>query len=95
LTKRTLDLRSLRYIRCHGYADAAEQLNTLGDGINEFDLLVEVLIEEQMQLVEPRPCDLPVRFLVQIAEGHGIRKELVEQSFPTAPVHPNQGTVSD
>ncbi len=38
---------------------------------------IEVLVEEQMQLVERRPGNLPVRFLVQIAERHCVGKKLV------------------
>src|SRR5713226_8743976 len=37
-----------------------------------------MLIEEQMQLVERRSCDLPVRFLIQIAQGHRVCKQLIE-----------------
>jgi hypothetical protein len=57
----------------HRDLDAAEELYTLGNGVDQFHLLVE----EQMQLGERRPGDLPVRFLVQIAERHCVGKKLV------------------
>jgi hypothetical protein len=50
-----------------------QMLNPLGDGVDQFHLLIEVLVEKQMQLVERRPGDLPVRFLVQIAERHRVQ----------------------
>src|SRR6185369_16641038 len=37
-----------------------------------------MLIEKKMKLVERRSSHLPVRFLVEIAQGHGIGQELVE-----------------
>src|SRR5690242_9858528 len=73
----TLDSRHLSNILRHRDADAAKELNPLGDGVDQFHLLVEVLVEKQMQLVERRPGDLPVRFLVQIAERHCVGKKLV------------------
>src|SRR5436309_1300444 len=62
--RRTLDPRNLSNIVCHRDAYAAEELYPLGNGVDQFHLLVEVLVEEQMQLVERRPGNLPVRFLV-------------------------------
>ena len=69
---RPFDLRRLGHVRRHSFADTAEQLDTLGNRVYQFDLLVEVLIEEQMQLIERRSGDLPVRLLIQVAESHGI-----------------------
>src|ERR1700751_5021264 len=74
---RTPDPRHLSNVVRHRDADAAEELYPLGDGVDQFHLLVEVLVEKQMQLVERRPGDLPVRFLVQIAERHCVGKKLV------------------
>ena len=37
-----------------------------------------MFVEQQVQLIERRPRDLPVVFLVQVAQRHGVRKELVE-----------------
>src|SRR6202051_3904200 len=73
----TLDSRHLSNIVRHRDADAAEELYPLGDGVDQFHLLVEVLVEKQMQLIERRPGDLPVRLLVQIAERHCVGKKLV------------------
>ena len=39
----------------HGDADPTQQLDPLGDGIDELALLVSVLVEEQMQLGERGP----------------------------------------
>ena len=69
---RPFDSRRLRHIVSHGDAEAAEQLNALGDGVDQLRLLTEMLVEKQMKLVEGRPRDLPMGLLVQIAESHGI-----------------------
>jgi hypothetical protein len=37
-----------------------------------------MLIKEKMQLVESRSGNLPVRFLVQIAQRHRVGKKLIE-----------------
>src|SRR5438045_3196329 len=37
-----------------------------------------MLVEQQMQLVERRSRDLPVVLLVHVAQGHGVRKQLVQ-----------------
>ena len=42
------------------------------------DLLAVMLVEQKMKLVESGSGDLPVRFLVQIAQGHGVGQKLVE-----------------
>ena len=62
----------------HGDGDAAEELDALGDGIDHFDLLVEVLVEEEVKLVEGRTGDLPVVFLVHVAQGDGVGQKLIE-----------------
>jgi hypothetical protein len=71
--RRTLDPRNLRNIVRHRDAYASEGLYPLGNGVDQFHLLVE----EQMQVVEHRPGNLPVRFLVQIVERHWVGKKLV------------------
>ena len=68
----------LGYVAAHGDGDAAEELDALGDGVDHLDLLVEVLVEEKMKLVEGGAGDLPVVFLVHVAQGDGIGEELVE-----------------
>ncbi len=81
------DARNLGNIVRHRDADATEQLYPLGNGVDQLHLLVEVLVEEQMQLVERGPSDLPVRFLVQIAERRLCRQEvgLAARSSPAEP----------
>jgi len=37
-----------------------------------------VLVEEQMELIKSWPCDLPMRFFVEIAKGHGVGQHEVE-----------------
>ncbi len=75
---RTVDAGDLGYIAAHGDGDAAEELDALGDGVDHLNLLVEVLIEEEVKLVEGGAGDLPVVFLVHVAEGDGVGEELVE-----------------
>ena len=48
------------------------------DGVDDFYLLFEVLIEEEMELVEGGAGDLPVGLLVHVAKGDGIGEKLVE-----------------
>ncbi len=69
---RPLDSGSFRHIVGHCYAETAEQLNPLSDGVDKLRLLTEMLVEKQMKLIESRTGDLPMRFLVQIAQGHGV-----------------------
>ena len=75
---RTRNDRRFRNVRRHGDAHAAEELNPLGDGVDEFVLLSVVLVKEQMQLVEGGARDLPVVLLVHVAQGHGVREDLVQ-----------------
>ena len=67
----------------HGDGDAAEKLDALGDGVHDFDLLFEVLIEEEMELVEGGAGDLPVMLLVHVADGDGVGEQLVELARPS------------
>src|SRR2546429_2752788 len=47
---RPLNLRRLGYIRGHGDANAAEELNAFSDGVNQFILLVVMFVIKQMEL---------------------------------------------
>ena len=67
-----------RSIGCHGQRDSAEQLDSLGDRIDQLGLLSEVLVEEQVQLVESRAGDLPVVLLVEVAQRHGVSDQLIK-----------------
>ena len=58
--RRTLDLRGLSHICCHGDADAAQQLNPFSNRIDQLNLLVVMLIEQQMELIKGRAGDLPM-----------------------------------
>ena len=55
-----------------------EQLNSFGDSVDKFCLLSIVFVEEQVQLVKGRAGSLPMRLLVEVAEGHRIGEKLVE-----------------
>ena len=65
-------------VAAHGDGDAAEELNALGDGVDDLYLLVEVLIEEEVELVEGGAGYLPVVLLVHVAEDDGVGQKLVE-----------------
>ena len=60
--------------------DAAEQLDALGDGVHQFDLLLKVLIEQEVKLVEGRPGYLPVMLLVHIADLDRVGEQLIEHA---------------
>ena len=62
----------------HGDADAAEKLDSFRDRVHEFVLLAVMLVEEQMELVERHSRDLPVVFLVHVAQRHGVGEELIQ-----------------
>jgi [CysO sulfur-carrier protein]-S-L-cysteine hydrolase len=66
------------HIVSHGDADAAEKLNALGDAIDELRLLAKMFIEEQVELVKSVAGNLPVMFLVEVTQSHGVRQELIE-----------------
>ncbi len=76
--RRTRNQRHLGHIRSHGDADTAQRLDALGDGVHELRLFLKVLIEEQMKLIEGRARNLPMVLLVEIAQDHGVREDLVE-----------------
>ncbi len=76
--RRARNQRRLGNVRRHRDAHAAKELNPLGDEIDDLDLLVVMLVEQQMQLVEGRAGDLPVVFLVHVAQRHRVREQLIE-----------------
>ena len=55
------NLAYLGYITAHGDADAAEELNAFRNRINEFNLLFEVLVEQEVELVEGTSWRVPSR----------------------------------
>src|SRR3974390_258753 len=65
--RRTLDACRLGYIGSHWQRDSTEQMKPLGNFVDDLNLLAQVFVEQQMQLIEGGPCDLPMRFLVEIA----------------------------
>jgi hypothetical protein len=56
--------RRLRHVVRHRETHAAQRLDPLGDGVHQLALFSEVLVEEEVELVERRPTDLPVVLLV-------------------------------
>src|SRR2546425_2825694 len=77
-SRRPRDQRHLGHVVGHGNAHAAKRLDPLRDGVDHPALFIEVLVEEQVELVEGWPADLPVVLLVQIPQGHGVDQQLVE-----------------
>ena len=73
-----LNLGDLADVGTHRDGDAAKELNAFRNGVNEFDLLFKVLVEEKMELVEGGSGDLPVVFFVHVADLDGVCEELVE-----------------
>jgi hypothetical protein len=65
---RAPDPGSFGYVCSHGDGDTAKELNALGDGVDHFDLFVEVLVEEEVELVEGWAGDLPVVFFVHVTQ---------------------------
>src|SRR5262249_10193619 len=55
-----------------------EKLNSLGNCVDKFVLLVVVLIEKKMKLIERVAGDLPVVLFVEIAKGNGVCQDLIE-----------------
>src|SRR5689334_12570706 len=55
-------------VRRHGETNAAQKLDTLGNGVNEFVLFFVMLVEEKMELVKSVACDLPVMLFVEVAK---------------------------
>src|SRR5215831_5459999 len=74
----TFNARSLRDVMCHRQRYPSKQLNSLGDGVNEFHLLLEMLIEKKMQLIERGAGYLPMGLLIKIAQRDGVGEHLVQ-----------------
>jgi len=49
-----------------------------GDRIYQFRLFAIMLIEQQVELIKSWPGNLPMRFLVEITQSHGIGQQEVE-----------------
>jgi hypothetical protein len=75
---RPFDPGGLRHIRRHRQAYSPEQLNTFGDRVNQLDLLAIVFVVQQMELIESRTGNLPVRLFVQVANSHRVGEQLVQ-----------------
>ena len=67
-----------RHVRCHREAHAAEELDALGNVVDQGVLFFVVLIKEKMKLVEGVANDLPVVLLVEVAKGDGVGEDLIE-----------------
>jgi len=59
--------------------EAAQELNAFGYEVDERYLLVQVLIEQEVELIKRRACDLPVMLLVQIAQRHRVGENPVQR----------------
>jgi hypothetical protein len=59
--------------------DAAQALNPLREQVDELQLLSGVLVEKKMELVEGRPRDKPVVFLVQGIEDGRVGQDAVQE----------------
>jgi hypothetical protein len=58
-----------------GNADATQQLDSLRNRVHQFDLLSEMLIEQQMELGKSWTGNLPVRFLIQVSQHHRVSEQ--------------------
>src|ERR1700689_1536640 len=76
--RRTLNARGFGHIGRHRKRNAAEKLYPLGDGVDDFRLLSVMLVEQEMELIKSWSGNLPMRFLVEVAEGHGVSQQQVE-----------------
>ena len=70
---------SLGDVGRHGDAMPPSSLDALGEQVHQLQLLLGVLVEQQVQLVERRPDDLPVVLLVHVVEGDRVGQHLVQQ----------------
>lgn len=66
--------------------DTAEQLDTLGKHVDDFVLFGSVLVEEFVKREKGRAGDLPMVFLVEVAQSDGVGEDLVE-NLDTAAAH--------
>src|SRR5208337_1415249 len=71
-SRRTLNAGGFRHISGHRNRNSSEKLYPFGDSVYDLRLLSIMLVEQEMKLIEGWPRDLPLRFLVQIAQGHEI-----------------------
>src|SRR3954462_2885023 len=62
----------------HRQTDPAQQLNALSYRIHKFNLLGKVLVIQKMKLVKGRPGNLPMRFLIKIAQRDAVDEQHVE-----------------
>src|SRR5215469_15010678 len=72
------DLRGFSNISRHGDTYTTQELNSLRDGVHQFNLLVKMFVVEKVELIKGGPGNLPVRLLVQIAQGYAVCKQLVQ-----------------
>src|SRR6266446_4039367 len=70
--RRPLDARGFGHIGRHGNRDATQKLDPLGDRVHNLRLFFVVLVEQEVKLVEGWSGNLPVRFLIEIAQRHGV-----------------------
>src|SRR3984893_615491 len=66
------------HVRRHRQADASQQLNPLGNGVDELVLLAVMFVIQQMELIERGTRHLPMMFLVHIAKRHRVGENLVQ-----------------
>src|SRR5262249_32517991 len=83
--RRPLDLRQRRHVVRGRDADAAERLDALGDLVDLLGQLPGVPVEEQVQRVDGRARDLPVVLLVEVAQHHRVREEIVQSIHGRGP----------
>ena len=81
---RSLDRRQLGRMTRVADGDPSEGLDALSQQVDQLELLLGVLVEEEVQLVEGRACDVPVRLLVQGVQDRRIRQDLVQQAAALA-----------
>jgi hypothetical protein len=77
-TRNPRDHSSLGHVRGLCQADAAQELNPLGDLVNEFVLFSVMLIKEQMKLVKRMARDLLMMFFVHISQRYRVREKLIQ-----------------
>jgi len=55
-----------------------QALDPFGKRVDELELFTGVLVEQQVELVEGRPCHQPVVLLVQGIKEHGVGEDSVQ-----------------
>src|SRR6202030_415155 len=76
---RTCDRAHLRYVMRRREWDTAERGDAFGQSVHQPDLLGIVFVKQEMQRIEGSPSNLPMVFLVQIAQRHCVGEQLVER----------------